>query len=475
MKTLLRLYLLLLASVSFSASHQIYGQACTVSNITVTLNSALTNAGNCQVNIDLSWDQQNNGGNKYTNLHIWSTANYPGLSYANPPTLSDLANAIGTIVIANPTTATPTLNATYPNAPATTMLSAASVQKVYVSGSGINTINRFTIKGIVFTAPGSCSNPVSIKADIWSSNSNSDNAVQCADPNHQFFVNNPLVSGSLICSPRQFNVSISNLSNVSQQAVFTVYADDVFPGTLDAADPVLYTSGTITLPASGVYTSGGIAYSTYPLDNVWVRVQVTGNTYSTTTLIINGCPNTLPVGLLSFNGARQSNSSVLLKWETAFEANNKGFEIQRKTGEGNFQAIGFVSSSARDGNSNSLLTYQFVDANSSGDLTQYRLAQTDIDNKQTLSNIIIIKGNKTTGMAVVVYPNPSPDGKVKLLFSDTEIKDIKVIDNTGKIVQLKRSVTASCLDIAGLQSGMYFLSVTLQSTGESVIKKVVVR
>ena len=447
-----------------------YGQSCSVDSVTVKLNSALTVAGTCVINIDLSWDQDNNNGNKFTNIHLWQVANYPNYGYGTPPTQTQLANAIGTLVVVDPAAVTPTLGIVYPPDILAFILPASGVVKTVVSGSR----SRFTITGITFFINSGCNNPIEVVADVWSSNAASDNAVQCLSANNHFFVNDPLATGSISCSPREFTVDISSLTNTPRTGTFIVYADLPPLGILDAGDPVIYISGTVAIPALGTYSSGPIAYNTYPNNNLWVRVTVTGNTYTTTSLINNLCLP-LPVTLNTFSGQRQSNSQVLLKWGTSSEQNSAGFDVQRKTGNGSFESVGFVPTQATGGNSNSPLTYQFTDNNSSEDFTQYRLAQKDADGKLSLSNIIIVKGSKGAGLSMLIFPNPSPDGKVNMTFGDAMTKDIQVTDNSGKVVQQRKSVSSSQVTLTGLRSGMYFLSVTVQSTGESTTRKIVVQ
>lgn len=419
-------------------------------------------------------------GRRHAALHLWATAAYPNpaITYANPPTAVELQNALGTIVITNPTLVTPTLNPTYLPGPAVTMLSATGVQKVYVSGSGINTVNRFTVTGITFTVPGACSNVVNIKADIWSSNSNSDNGVQCFDAGKPFVANDPILTGTLLCTnPRQFVVNISSVNTSSQQATYIVYADQAPLGTLDASDPVVYTSGSVTIPAAGggFYTSGPVPFSnTYANKNLWVRVQVTGATFSTTGLLTNTCA-LLPVQFKSFTARRENSSTASLQWETGSEQNNKGFEVQRRQGSGDFQTIAFVGSSAKDGNSSSALSYQYKDGANTGLQTQYRLAQVDLDGRQSFSHIVIVQGSDVTGMTALVYPNPSPNGNVSVVFNNSDKKSLLLTDSNGKTIQTKSNVNISQYNITGLKSGIYFLKIFQQSNGATLTEKIVVR
>ncbi|RZS66917.1 T9SS type A sorting domain-containing protein [Pseudobacter ginsenosidimutans] len=476
MKATLPLYIAVLSIILF-ANQKAHAQACSVSNITIKLNSSNSSGGNCQVNVDISWDQSNNNGNKYTNVHVWTSANYPNpaITYAAPPTLAQLSGALGTIVVTNPTLASPTLGANYPPATGATILPATAIVKTYVSGTGINTINRFTIQGINLTIPGACTNATQIIADIWSSNSNSDNGVQCSKPTNSFYVNDPLVSGNIVCNPRTFSVTISSQS-VAKTATYEVYADEPVNGVLEASDPLVFASGSINIPAAGngSYTSAPMAFPNYENKNLWVKVQVTGATFSTSALIVNTCP-ILPVTLAGFEGERLSANKVLLKWKTATELNNKGFHIQRKAAGNNFETIGFIASAAKDGNSNNLLQYQFTDNSPSSASVQYRLMQEDIDGRQSFSKLIIINGSNSSGLSVVIYPNPSTDGNLHITFSDASPKDLLLTDNSGKAIRSVRSLTGSQYSLQNLRTGLYFLSIKHPSSGETITRKIVVK
>src|SRR5688572_21864935 len=93
-----------------------HAQACAVRNLTVKVNSITSTANSCIINADITWIQDANSGNKFSNVHIWTSTNYPStlIKYSKSPTAAELANSLGTIVINNPSSANPTLNNKYP-------------------------------------------------------------------------------------------------------------------------------------------------------------------------------------------------------------------------------------------------------------------------------------------------------------------------------------------------------------------------
>jgi hypothetical protein len=100
-------------------------------------------------------------------------------------------------------------------------------------------------------------------------------------------------------------------------------------------------------------------------------------------------PAALPVELTAFT-AEQTDAGIMLKWETATEINNYGFEIERSNLQGSnkidddnnlegYRAIGFVQG---HGNSNSPKSYEYLDHDYDQDqelILKYRLKQIDTD------------------------------------------------------------------------------------------------
>lgn len=113
-------------------------------------------------------------------------------------------------------------------------------------------------------------------------------------------------------------------------------------------------------------------------------------------------PIPLPVELVSF-AATVDNGIVTLKWTTASEMNNRGFEIERST-VGEFITIGFVNGA---GTSTEEKSYSFIDANVQPGVYSYRLKQFDFDGSFNYSNVIEIDISVPTVFDLAQnYPNP---------------------------------------------------------------------
>jgi hypothetical protein len=187
--------------------------------------------------------------------------------------------------------------------------------------------------------------------------------------------------------------------------------------------------------------------------------------------LVNGCIN-LPVSYKSFTAAR-NHSIVALKWETAFEQNNSGFAIERNI-LGTWEQVAFVPSQAADGNSNSALTYLYNDANNVRGITQYRLRQVDLDARSKYSDIRAVRGEGQAGNTIV-YPNPSFDGRVSIVFEDATVsRDASLSDMAGRILKQWKGITNNNIQIDNLTPGMYSLRIVVPETGEQSVEKIIV-
>jgi hypothetical protein len=189
-------------------------------------------------------------------------------------------------------------------------------------------------------------------------------------------------------------------------------------------------------------------------------------------LVQQGCA-TLPIKLRSFD-ANRNKSNVDLKWVTEIEDNNKGFYVERMLSNGGWEQITFVASQASNGNSNSPLTYVLSDFNNTKGISEYRLRQVDIDGKETYSMIRSVRGEGQKSNTII-YPNPSGDGKVNIVFEGTNtIRDVSLMDVSGKTLKQWKGVTNNNIHIDNLNAGFYTVRIVNTETGEQLVEKFIV-
>jgi len=111
----------------------------------------------------------------------------------------------------------------------------------------------------------------------------------------------------------------------------------------------------------------------------------------------------LPVELVSFT-AQAENQQVILKWITASELNNNGFEVQRGINKTEFATIGFVRG---EGTTTNQKEYSYIDRELADGKYYYRLKQIDYNGIYEYSQAIEIDVRILDEYTLEQnYPNP---------------------------------------------------------------------
>lgn len=291
------------------------------------------------------------------------------------------------------------------------------------------------------------------------------------DNNYQPANINYKISGVVIVSfssPLPANVPAPAILSVNQtspasQSYDYKYSDGIISTDRQSATYNFYgTTGSSNLP-----NGAQVLYS--------ITIQYLGQTASTCLEVLNAKPpTTLPVHFSSFNVNRTNDTRVSITWTTAMEQNCKGFYVQKNV-NGEWKDVAFVFSQTENGNSSSSLSYSFNDMNTDKGISQYRIQQVDMDGKVSYSDIRAIRNEATTSK-VTVYPNPSSNGKLNIVFEDSgSLHDVMVNDMEGKIVRALKNVSNNIVVIEKLSSGFYTVTATNHTTGKSGVQKVVIK
>jgi len=190
----------------------------------------------------------------------------------------------------------------------------------------------------------------------------------------------------------------------------------------------------------------------------------------------------LPVELSSFTISQKGNI-VVLKWTTASEVNNLGFNVFRSMNdENNFVQI---NDNLIEGaiNSSSTNSYEFTDTEIISSLTYYyRLEDISLNGEKELHDIISIQTEHTENLAADsyslgnAYPNPfNPTTNIQYSLPKDTFVNIIIYDNRGKVVQTlvnKKQSTGYykiTWDASRMSSGIYFYRIS--ADGFSDVKK----
>ena len=241
-----------------------------------------------------------------------------------------------------------------------------------------------------------------------------------------------------------------------------------------AMDIVLDNSG-------GVYVTGEIAD------------EGTGEDFGT----IKYTQNTVPVELTSFTAAASGND-VVLRWQTATETNNKGFEVERqvsskqpdevevspkggKSVSSQWEKIGFV---AGYGTTSDPRIYSFTDNDLKNGTYNYRLKQIDFDGSFSFSNAVEVDVNAPLTFSLNQnYPNPfNPSTQIDYSIPKDGFVSLKVYNTIGQEVAtlVNGNVQAGSHEVTfnpesmgvSISSGAYYYR--LESDGRALVKKMMV-
>ena len=210
--------------------------------------------------------------------------------------------------------------------------------------------------------------------------------------------------------------------------------------------------------------NGNYSYLIFQSTNVGWASEFSTNTFYKYV----GPPMPVPVELISFNAA-VNGKEVTLKWATATETNNQGFEIQRlndskPTKLQDWAKIGFVKG---NGTTAEQKSYNFIDKDLAYGKYSYRLKQIDLDGTYKYSEEIEVELKVIAEfMLGQNYPNPfNPATTINFGIKTKANVSIKILNAIGEEAAtiLNEEKEAGYYQIifnaALLPSGVYFYKI----------------
>lgn len=184
----------------------------------------------------------------------------------------------------------------------------------------------------------------------------------------------------------------------------------------------------------------------------------------------------LPITGLTFN-AKKMGSTAALSWSTLSEKNTSHFDVERSSDGKAFDRIG-----KRDavGESSSLKSYQFTDANPLNGYNYYRIKAIDNDGQFSESTVLPLKFD-LQGAVFTLYPNPvvNSEFSVDLLLAKADHVTVKIISLDGRVLQTETGnwsqgkVTKKIALHKNIPSGVYLVNIT--GTGLNEVSKLLVK
>lgn len=148
-----------------------------------------------------------------------------------------------------------------------------------------------------------------------------------------------------------------------------------------------------------------------------------------------GALTLIPVEMISFN-ATQVGNSVRLHWRTAKEDNNRGWYIERRVVDGEWQDVGFVDGY---GTTTDQQSYEFTDGRvAMNEKYDYRLRQIDFDGSMDYSDIarVYVAPTPMATRLLPNYPNPfNPATTVAVELAQEGPMTVEIYDMLGRRVR----------------------------------------
>lgn len=277
-----------------------------------------------------------------------------------------------------------------------------------------------------------------------------------------------------------FQITIQNAPSVetwnigdTKTITWDVNNTDVAPVSCSTVNILLSTDGGLnfnTILVSGTPNDGAedIVVPNKNTTKARIKIEAADNVFFTISNQDFAIEALLPVTWLSFTAQKLNNASVLVKWSTVNELNNKFYMVERSNDELNFVTIGQVT--AGD-NPVSVQEYNFTDYKALGGANYYRLKQVDADGRSSYSAIAkVILPEETISWSV----QPNPVKTVVSFYARKNMSDVSIMlaDASGKIVYItqKQKITAGeqvLIPVSNLTKGVYVIKVKSDETTRS--------
>ncbi|HEX6426539.1 MAG TPA: T9SS type A sorting domain-containing protein [Niastella sp.] len=209
----------------------------------------------------------------------------------------------------------------------------------------------------------------------------------------------------------------------------------------------------------------GTSWTNYPVatrdatNNFILTTGLSGVVLNEITLA--GLLNPLPLVWRSFSAAKQ-NQTALLQWATAQEQNTRDFEVQHSSNGINWIGIGVLPAA---GNSNIASRYSYVHATPVTGINYYRILQTDMDRRNSYSNLRILQFTAADKLFSITA-NPVTNNVLTVQLTTTAVLALYTTD--GKLVwQQQLNTGTKYIDVSRYAKGVYLFKVN--STAQKVV------
>ncbi len=257
---------------------------------------------------------------------------------------------------------------------------------------------------------------------------------------------------------RNYNITPENNPAGGATISVRLYFTQVEFDALKAADPSITSPGDLAVvkqpatgsaPASFIFVAG--ATTIYPQS--WAAVpggyyiEIAVNSFSN--FFIQGPSGALPLTWLNINAQWADNSNAKVSWQVANQINIKKYNLQHSYNGIQFVNVCDVAATISE-------HYNCTVPAEKNLIHYYRVLQTDVDGKSSLSDIVIL--NSAVAQPVAIYPNPVMD-EMKIT-GLSNYQEFSIINAEGKLMlKGKLASQSQSISVKDFKSGIYLLKI----------------
>ena len=233
-------------------------------------------------------------------------------------------------------------------------------------------------------------------------------------------------------------------------------------------DPGFGNATPVGIPASQTEIANlafTVDLSAVPAGTHRFYIRTLDDEWGLTNVVLFTTNTVLPVKLLNFS-VKKERMTATATWQTSFEQNNAGFDVERSSNGIDFVKTGYVNGK---GNSSTRQDYSFKDLQPGQGISYYRLRQIDLDGRSALSEIRTVDFTGEEVVPLRLFPNPATQFIQLQLPSEFfgQQANISIADGTGRIVKQwminSAQLSVLTLPITELPAGMWRLIISTKT------------
>jgi hypothetical protein len=215
----------------------------------------------------------------------------------------------------------------------------------------------------------------------------------------------------------------------------------------------LQEANAVNVGSASVGLTGAANGNYYSLNNLTPTAAASFNSGEVTTISVKPASNqsyswtpvcALPIELVSFTGENSGDKDIF-NWITATEKDNDFFTL-----EGSADGFSFIELQKIKGAGNSHSSKHYQTKTNSGQLTYFRLKQTDFDKHHSYSKTIALENKRKR--TVKIYPNPANS-----LLAMEGVSNYIIYSTSGEEIRRGESGSINMIDISDIPDGLYFI------------------